>query len=126
MRSNISRRLRHLEQKAHIRERATASHLRKVCQPRRAVSRARAECDEQVWELKPGETQQDFERRVRRNLRREDGPTVVIFRPELMMRKPSCLISIQTGPAGGCLAGEGRHGSMKREVPRVLRRNMEI
>ncbi len=29
------------------------------------------------------------------------------------LRKPSCLVSgSQFGPAGGCLAGEGRHGSM--------------
>jgi hypothetical protein len=36
-----------------------------------------------VWERKPQETVQDFERRVLENLqRREDGPTVVIFFPE--------------------------------------------
>jgi hypothetical protein len=34
------------------------------------------------------------------------------------MRKPSCLISwSQSGPVSGCLAGDGRHGSMKPIAP---------
>jgi hypothetical protein len=43
----------------------------------------RAECGDQVWERKPRETVQDFERRVCESLQRhEDGPTVLIFFPE--------------------------------------------
>jgi hypothetical protein len=41
-----------------------------------------------------------------------------------MMRKPSCLISCsQSGPDGGALAGDGRHGSMK-PAAQPLRCNM--
>src|SRR5262249_58315873 len=40
------------------------------------------------------------------------------------MRKPSCLIScIQPGPAGGALAGDGKHGSIIPRPGRVRSRN---
>jgi len=88
MRNNISRRLSKLEEKAHIHDpphpvifvtfvRPNGQFGGECCQSNRA------ECDDRVWERAPGETQQDFERRVCKDLKRhEDRPTVVIFFPE--------------------------------------------
>jgi hypothetical protein len=84
MRSNISRRLKRLEEKSNI----SASPgpliaVRFVSPGGRSSPPNRAECGDQVWEREPQETVQDFERRVLENIQRhEDGATVVIFFPE--------------------------------------------
>ena len=44
-----------------------------------------------------------------------------------MMRKPSCLISCsQSGPEGGALAGDAKHGSIMPSPGRVRSRNILI
>jgi hypothetical protein len=83
MRSNISRRLRQLEQKAHVHNAPQPVIFVTFVRPGHPCQSSRAECDDQVWERALGETEQDFEHRVREDLKRhEDHPTVVIFRPE--------------------------------------------
>jgi hypothetical protein len=88
MRSNISRRLTQLEQRARIHHPPQPVIFVTCVRPNgqfggERCHSNRAECDDRVWERAPGETQQDFERRVREDLKRhEDRPTVVIFFPE--------------------------------------------
>jgi hypothetical protein len=83
MRSNISRRLKQLEQKARIHEAHPVIFVSFVS-PGQPHQSSRAECDDQAWERIPRETEEDFEQRVVENLRRhKDRPTVVIFHPEL-------------------------------------------
>jgi hypothetical protein len=83
MRSNISRRLKLLEQKAHIHGTPQPVIFVRFVSPGQPCKSNRAECDGQVWERMAHETPQDFERRIRENLQRhEDGASVVIFFPE--------------------------------------------
>ena len=83
MRNNISRRLSKLEDKAHIHDPPHPVIFVTFVSPGQPCLSSRAECDGQVWERTPRETKEDFERRVREDLKRyEDHPTVVIFRPE--------------------------------------------
>ena len=83
MRNNISRRLSKLEEKAHIHDPPQPVIFVTFVSPGRPCQSNRAECDGQVWERRPRETQQDFEHRVAEDLQRyEDHPTVVIFCPE--------------------------------------------
>jgi hypothetical protein len=82
MRSNISRRLRQLEQKAHIHDAPQPLILVTFVSPGEPSLSSRAECDGQVWERAPGETEEDFQSRVGESLhRRQRSPTVVIFFP---------------------------------------------
>jgi hypothetical protein len=77
MRHDIPRRLTHLEQKAHIFARFVAPG-----QPHRSSS-ARCLDRDQVWERRAAETEEAFERRVSKGLKRHDqSPTVVLFHPE--------------------------------------------
>jgi hypothetical protein len=83
MRSNIPRRLTQLEQKVHVHDLPQPIIFVRFVSPGRPCLSSRAECDGQVWERTPRETQHDFERRIRENLRRhEDRAIVVIFFPE--------------------------------------------
>jgi hypothetical protein len=83
MRSNIPRRLRQLEEKAHIHDAPQPIIFVSFVSPGQPRQSSRAECDGQVWERAPGETQEDFQMRVRESLQRdEDSPTVVILHPE--------------------------------------------
>ena len=83
MRSNISRRLRLLEQRAHIDDAPQPVIFVTFVSPGRPCQLSRAECDDQVWERAPRETEEDFQSRVGESLHRyEDRPTVVIFVPE--------------------------------------------
>jgi hypothetical protein len=83
MRGSISRRLGQLEQKAHITDAPQPVIFVTSVSPGKPCLSNRAECDDQAWERAPRETQQDFVRRVREDLKQhEDRPTVVIFRPE--------------------------------------------
>ena len=83
MRNNISRRLSKLEEKAHIHDPPQPVIFVTFVSPGQPCLSSRAECDGQVWERTPRETEEDFERRVREHLKRyEDHPTVVIFRPD--------------------------------------------
>jgi len=82
MRSNIPRRLEQLEQKAHIHAPQPLIFVTFVSPGKPCLSN-RAECDDEVWERMPRETEEDFKRRVLQKLRRhEDSPTIVIFFPE--------------------------------------------
>jgi hypothetical protein len=84
MRSNTSRRLKLLEQKAHIHDAPRPVIRVTFVTPGKPCESDRAECDGQTWERMQRETSQDFERRVCENLQQhEDGPTVVIFRPAI-------------------------------------------
>ena len=80
MRSNIPRRLRQLEQKAHIHHAPQPVIFVKFVSPGQPFQSSRAECDDKVWERAPRETLQDFERRVEESVQRDERyPTVVIF-----------------------------------------------
>jgi hypothetical protein len=87
MRSNIPRRLKQLEQKAHIHDVPHPVIFVTFVSPNgqsggQPCQSNRAECDGQMWERMARETPQGFERRIRENLQRhEDGATVVIFFP---------------------------------------------
>jgi hypothetical protein len=84
MRSNIPRRLRQLEQKAHIHDPPQPVIFVQFVTPGRPYRSRRAECDGQVWELAPRETEQDFQDRVFQSLQRDERlPTVVICHPEI-------------------------------------------
>ena len=83
MRSNIPRRLSQLEQKAHIQHAPQPVIFVTFVSPGHPCYSSRAECDGQVWERNPGETPEDFERRVFENLQRHQHcPTIVFFSPE--------------------------------------------
>ena len=83
MRSNISRRLRQLEQKAHIHDAPQPVIFVTFVSPSEPCQSSRAECDGQVWERTPGETEEDFQSRVKESIRRDERrPIVVIFSPE--------------------------------------------
>ena len=83
MRSNISRRLRQLEQRTHIHDPPRPLIFVRFLSPEGRQS-SRAVCHDRVWERTPQETQQDFKRRVREDLeRREDRPFIVSFHPGL-------------------------------------------
>jgi hypothetical protein len=89
MRGNIPRRLRQLEQKTNIYYAPAPVIFVTFVSPngqfgRQPCQSSRAECDDQVWERAAGETEEDFQSRVRESLQRnEHWPTVVIFYPEL-------------------------------------------
>jgi hypothetical protein len=84
MRSSISRRLRQLEQKANIHDAPQPVILVTFVSPGKPCQSSRAECDDQVWERAPRETEEDFQNRVCESLERnERSPTVVIFHPEI-------------------------------------------
>jgi hypothetical protein len=83
MRSNVSRRLRYLEEKAHIHDPPQPVIFVTFVSPEGPCQSNRAECDDQVWERTPRETEEDFRSRVRKSLQRDEySPTVVIFHPE--------------------------------------------
>jgi len=83
MRSNISRRLRQLEQQAHVHDPPQPVILVSFVSPGEPCLSSRAECDGQVWERTPGETEEDFQSRVKESMRRDERrPNVVIFSPE--------------------------------------------
>jgi hypothetical protein len=90
MRSNISRRLRQLEQHAHIHDAPQPVISVQFVRPNgqfggEPCPSKRAECGDQVWERAPGETEEDFQDRVHESLKRdENSPTVVIFFPETL------------------------------------------
>src|SRR5262249_32312499 len=95
MRSNISRRLRQLEQRAHIHDPPRPLIFVRFVSPRGPGQSSRAECHDQVWERTPREKQQDFERRVRKDLKRhEDRPIVVAFYPGLTDTDERCISDI--------------------------------
>jgi hypothetical protein len=82
MRGNIPRRLMQLEQKANIHEAPAPVIFVRFVRPGQPCQSSRAECDDQVWERAPGETEVDFQKRVGESLQRDEhSPTVVIFRP---------------------------------------------
>jgi hypothetical protein len=82
MRNNIPRRLKRLEQQAHIHDAPQPVILVSFVRPGQPCRSNRAECDNEVWERAPRESTQDFESRVFENLQRhEDCPTVVVFFP---------------------------------------------
>jgi hypothetical protein len=82
MRGSISRRLRQLEQKAHIHDAPQPVIFVTFVSPGEPSQSSRAECDDQVWERAPRETEEDFQSRVGESLhRRQHSPTVVIFFP---------------------------------------------
>jgi hypothetical protein len=84
MRSNIPRRLSQLEQKAHIYDAPQPVIFVTFVSPGKPCLSNRAECDDQVWERTPRETEEDFQNRVRESLEpNERSPTVVIFHPEI-------------------------------------------
>jgi hypothetical protein len=83
MRNNISRRLSKLEEKAHIHDPPQPVIFVTFVSPGQPCLSSRAECDDQVWERTPGETEENFQSRVLEGLQRhEHSPTVVIFHPE--------------------------------------------
>ena len=83
MRNNISRRLSKLEDKAHIHDPPHPVIFVTFVSPGQPCLSSRAECDGQVWERTPRETEEDFQSRVGESLHRnEHSPTVVIFHPE--------------------------------------------
>ena len=82
MRNNISRRLSKLEEKAHIHDPPHPVIFVTFVSPGRPCRSSRAECDDQVWERTPGETEQDFRGRVLESLQRDEhSPTFVILHP---------------------------------------------
>ena len=84
MRSNISRRLRQLEQKAHIHDPPQPVICVTFVSPEGPCQSRRAECDDQVWKRAREETEENFRSRVRETLQRDErSPTVVIFYPEI-------------------------------------------
>jgi hypothetical protein len=83
MRSNIPRRLRQLERKVHIQDPPQPVIFVTFVSPGAPCQSRRAECNDQVWERAPGETEENFQSRVRESLQRNEySPTIVIFRPE--------------------------------------------
>ena len=83
MRSNIPRRLSELEQKVRIHDAPQPVIFVTFVSPGQSRQSSRAECDDQVWERAPGETEDDFQSRVRESLQRDAySPRVVIFFPE--------------------------------------------
>ena len=90
MRNNISRRLSKLEEKAHIHDPPQPVIFVTFVSPGRPCRSSRAECDDQVWERAPRETEEDFQYRVAEELQRyEDRPSVVIFFPESKALSPT-------------------------------------
>jgi hypothetical protein len=84
MRSNVSRRLRCLEVRAHIHDAPQPIIFVRFVSPGRPCQSSRAECDDQLWERAPRETENDFRDRVLESLKRDEhSPTVVIFHPEI-------------------------------------------
>ena len=82
MRSNIPRRLRQLEQKAHIHNAPQLVIFVTFVSPERPCQSRQAVCDDQVWERARGETEENFRSRVRETLQRDQRSlTVVIFFP---------------------------------------------
>jgi hypothetical protein len=82
MRSNIFRRLMHVEQKAHIHDPPQPVIFVRFVSPGQPYQSSRAECDGQVWERALGELEEAFQRRVfERLMRDERSPTIVIFHP---------------------------------------------
>ena len=83
MRSNISRRLKQLEKKANIHDPPQPVICVTFVSPQGPCQSSRADCDGQVWERTPGETEEDFQSRVKESIRRDERrPIVVIFSPE--------------------------------------------
>jgi hypothetical protein len=85
MRSNIPRRLTQLEQKAHIHDAPQPVIFVRFVAPGRPHRSSSARCldGDQVWERRPGESEEAFERRVSKSLKRDERlPTVVLFHPE--------------------------------------------
>jgi hypothetical protein len=87
MRSNIPRRLRQLEQKAHIHDPPQpVIFVTFVSLPYQS---SRAECIDQTWERMPEETEQDFRGRVLESLQRDEhSPTFVILHPRTKTEAP--------------------------------------
>jgi hypothetical protein len=84
MRSNVSRRLRYLEEKSHIHDPPQPVICVTFVSPDRPCQSRRAECGDQIWERARGETENNFRSRVRETLQRDErSPTVVIFYPEI-------------------------------------------
>lgn len=82
MRSNISRRLSRLEQKAHIHDTPHSIICVTFVSPEGPCHSRRAECGDQVWERARGETDENFRSRVRETLQRDERSlSVVIFFP---------------------------------------------
>jgi hypothetical protein len=79
MRSNIPRRLRQLEQKARIHDAPQPVIFVTFVDPGQPCQSKRAECDGQVWERTPRETQEDFKRRVTENLQRDGSYNTLVF-----------------------------------------------
>jgi len=80
MRNNISRRLSKLEEKAHIHDPPHPVIFVTFVSPGKPCLSNRAECDDQVWERMPRETEEDFQSRVTERLQRDTHrPTIVIF-----------------------------------------------
>jgi len=83
MRNNISRRLSKLEEKAHIHDPPQLVIFVTFVSPGQPCLSSRAECDGQVWERMPRETEEDFQSRVTESLHRDTHrPTFVIFFPD--------------------------------------------
>jgi hypothetical protein len=61
MRSNISRRLSQLEQKAHIHDPPQPVIFVTFVSPEGPCQSRQAECDDRVWERTPRETEEDFQ-----------------------------------------------------------------
>jgi hypothetical protein len=82
MRGNIPRRLRQLEQKASIHDAPQPVIFVTFVNPGQPCQSSRAECDDQVWERAPRETEEDFQNRVGESLERDEhSPTIVFFFP---------------------------------------------
>jgi hypothetical protein len=82
MRSNIPRRLRQLEQKANIHDAPQPVIFVSFVTPGQPYQSSGAECDGQVWQRSQRETEEEFQKRVRESLQRDErSPTVVILRP---------------------------------------------
>jgi hypothetical protein len=80
MRSNILRRLTKLERKVPIHDFPQPVIFVRFVTPGEPYHSNRAECDSQVWERAPRETEEDFQSRVRESLQRnQSSTTVVIF-----------------------------------------------
>jgi hypothetical protein len=85
MRSNIPRRLRQLERKAHIHDVPQPVIFVRFVTPGQPHCSNSARCldGDQAWERRAAETEEAFERRVSEGLKRhEQSPTVVILHPE--------------------------------------------
>jgi hypothetical protein len=94
MRDNIPRRLKQLEQKAHIHDAPQPVIFVTFVSPGQPCQSRGAECDGQVWERSRGEKEQDFQNRVLKSLQRdEDSPTVVILHPETKIERFNLTLS---------------------------------